>query len=57
MAMVGARGGGRVGDVRGRSKVKDPRTGMWVERGTSDRRRSHEAGSGRAESRTEDVQP
>ncbi len=32
MAKASARGGNRVGNVRGRSQVKDPVTGLWTKR-------------------------
>lgn len=35
MAKNGARGGGRVGAVKGRSQVQNPRTGMWTKRDTA----------------------
>lgn len=35
MAMVGKRATGRVGNVVGRSQVKDPKTGLWVKRDTA----------------------
>jgi hypothetical protein len=35
MAKNGARGGGRVGSVRGRSQVQSPKTGLWTKRDTS----------------------
>jgi hypothetical protein len=34
MAKNGARGGGRVGAVRGRSQVPNPKTGLWTKRDT-----------------------
>ena len=35
MAKNGAKGGGRVGAVSGRSQVRNPQTGLWVKRDTS----------------------
>lgn len=35
VAKNGARGGGRVGAVKGRSQTKNPRTGLWTKRDTS----------------------
>lgn len=35
MAKNGARGGGRVGAVTGRTQSKNPRTGLWTKRDTS----------------------
>lgn len=35
MAKNGARGGGRVGAVKDRSQVQNPRTGMWTKRDTT----------------------
>ena len=35
MAKNGARGGGRVGAVKGRSQTKNTRTGLWTKRDTS----------------------
>lgn len=35
MARNGARGNGRIGVVKGRSQVRNPRTGMWTKRDTS----------------------
>lgn len=35
MAKNGARGGGRVGAVRGRSQVRNPATGTWTKRDTA----------------------
>lgn len=38
MAKNGARGSGRIGAVKSRSQVKNPKTGLWVKRDTSDGR-------------------
>jgi hypothetical protein len=35
MAKNGAKGSGRVGQVRGRSQVRNPKTGSWTKRDTS----------------------
>lgn len=35
MAKNGARGSGRVGSVKGRSQVQNPKTGLWTKRDTS----------------------
>ncbi len=35
MAKNGAKGGGRVGAVAGRSQVKNPKTGLWTKRESS----------------------
>lgn len=35
MAKKGAGGGRRVGAVKGRSQVRNPKTGAWVKRDTS----------------------
>lgn len=35
MAKNGAKGGGRVGAVSGRSQVRNPQTGQWVKRDSS----------------------
>ena len=35
MATNGARKSGRVGAVRGRSQVQNPRTGLWTKRSSS----------------------
>jgi hypothetical protein len=35
MASNAARGNGRVGAVRGRSQVRNPKTGLWTKRDTS----------------------
>lgn len=32
MATNGAKGGGRVGAVRGRTQVQNPKTGLWTKR-------------------------
>lgn len=32
MAKNGARGGGRIGAVKGRSQVRNPKTGLWTKR-------------------------
>lgn len=32
MAKVGARGGARIGAVKGRSQVRNPQTGKWAKR-------------------------
>lgn len=34
MAKNGAKGGGRVGAVRGRSQSQNPKTGLWTKRNT-----------------------
>lgn len=34
MAKNGAKGGGRVGAVRGRSQSQSPKTGLWTKRDT-----------------------
>lgn len=34
MAKNGAKGGGRVGAVRGRSQSQNPKTGLWTKRDT-----------------------
>lgn len=34
MAQNGTYGGGRVGDVRGSARERDPRTGLWTKRDT-----------------------
>lgn len=35
MAKNGAKGGGRTGAIKGRSQVKNPKTGSWTKRDTS----------------------
>lgn len=35
MAKNGAKGGGRVGAVSGRSQLRNPRTGQWTKRDAS----------------------
>ncbi len=35
MAKNGAKGGGRIGAVSGRSQVQNPKSGLWVKRDTS----------------------
>lgn len=35
MARRAARGGGRVGAVKGRTQVQNPKTGLWTKRDTS----------------------
>lgn len=34
MAKNGAKGGGRIGAVKGRSQTKNPATGLWTKRDT-----------------------
>lgn len=38
MAKNGARGGGRIGAVSARSQAKNPKTGLWTKRNSSDGR-------------------
>jgi hypothetical protein len=35
MAKNGPRGGGRIGAVKGRTQVRNPKTGLWTKRDTS----------------------